>query len=193
VASASVPGFFPPVLIHVHEGARAYDELHADGGVTTSVFAFPLVANLALQDIPPLHGGSLYMIVNGQLAHLPDTTPVTTLAVLRKSFSAALTYNTRETILDTMTLADRLVMHFRLTEIPVGYPVKSSVDFDPRYMRQLFDYGQRCAAAGLLWLTPEQATRLNMNAHREADGAQPACPGPVDAALHPPVRVGGPP
>jgi len=59
------------------------------------------------------------------------------------------------TILDTMTLTDTLGMHFRLTEIPVGYPIKSSVDFDPRYMRELFDYGERCAAAGLLWITPE--------------------------------------
>jgi len=193
VASASVPGFFPPVLIHVHEGARAYDELHVDGGVTTSVFAFPLVATLALRDIPPLRGGKLYMIVNGQLAHLPDTTPVTTLTVLRKSFSAALTYNTRETILDTVTLANTLGMHFRLTEIPVGYPVKSSVDFDPRYMRELFDYGERCAAAGLLWITPEQANRLNMNARRDPADAEPACPGPADAASHTQAGVAHPP
>ncbi len=80
-------------------------------------------------------------------------------------------------LIDTVTLTDRLGMDFRLTEIPVGYPVKSSVDFDPRYMRQLFDYGERCASAGLLWITPKQANRLNMDAHRQADGVQPACPG----------------
>ena len=38
MASASVPGVFPPVLIRVREGGVEYDEMHVDGGVTTSVF-----------------------------------------------------------------------------------------------------------------------------------------------------------
>jgi len=182
VASASVPGFFPPVLIPVQEGTQAYDELHVDGGITTSVFALPMVANL-LPHLPSLDGGKLYIIVNGQLAHLPKTTPVNTLSILKSSSSAAETYNTRRAIINTINLTDRLGMQLRVTALPASFPVRHSLDFDPEYMRQLFDYGERCAAGGHLWLTPEQANKLNMSARPEREGEPPVCPDIPVAAL----------
>ncbi|MGA7964805.1 MAG: patatin-like phospholipase family protein [Gammaproteobacteria bacterium] len=175
VASASVPGFFPPVLIPVHEGTHAYDELHVDGGVTTTVFAFPLVASL-LPHLPPLHGGRLYIIVNGQLAHLPKTTPVNTLSILTRSSLAAETYNTRRAIINTINLSRRLGMQLRVTSIPASFPFRHSLDFNSKYMRKLFAYGEGCAAAGHLWLTPEQANKLNMSARPARKGVPLTCP-----------------
>ena len=176
VASASVPGVFPPILIHVREGDKKYDELHVDGSVTTSVFTFPLVAGLSPQDLPPLYGGRLYMIVNSQLARLPSATPINTFAVLARSFSAGMTYKTRESIIDTVNLTNRLGMQFRLTEIPADFPGASVVNFDPRFMRKLFAYGERCAQLGLLWITPQQAIKRNMSASPAA-ASPTACPG----------------
>lgn len=177
VASASVPGVFPPVLIHVRDGAHRYDELHVDGSVTTSVFTLPLVAGLRPQDLPPMRAGELYMIVDSQLARLPKTTPISTVAVLTRSFSAGMTYKTREAIIDTINLTGRLGMKFRLTEIPVDFPVSTVVDFSPKFMRKLFDYGERCAAEGRIWITPEQSIKRNMDAHRQSAAADTACPG----------------
>lgn len=177
VASASVPGVFPPVLIHVRDGAHRYDELHVDGSVTTSVFTFPMVAGLRPQELPPLRAGALYMIVDSQLARLPKTTPIRTLEVLTRSFSAGMTYKTREAIIDTINLTGRLGMKFRLTEIPVDFPVSTVVDFSPRFMRSLFDYGERCAAAGRVWITPEQSIKRNMAARVQSTAANTACPG----------------
>jgi len=176
VASASVPGVFPPILIHVQEGGKKYDELHVDGSVTTSVFTFPLVAAFSPQDLPPLHGGRLYMIVNSQLARLPSATPINTFAVLARSFSAGMTYKTRESIIDTINLTNRLGMHFRLTEIPADFPGASVVNFDPRFMRKLFAYGERCAKQGLLWITPQQSIKRN-NSASPAAATPTACPG----------------
>ena len=175
VASASVPGFFPPVLIPVREGTHAYDELHVDGGITTSVFVLPLVANL-LSHLPTLHGGKLYIIVNSQLAHLPKSTPVNTLSILMRSSSAALTYNTRRAIINTINLSRRLGMQLRVTAIPASFPVRHSLDFNPKYMRKLFDYGEQCAAGGHLWLTPKQANKLNMSARPGSKGVPSTCP-----------------
>ncbi|MDE2350228.1 MAG: patatin-like phospholipase family protein [Gammaproteobacteria bacterium] len=177
VASASVPGVFPPVLIHVRDGAHRYDELHVDGSVTTSVFTLPLVAGLRPQDLPPLRAGALYMIVDSQLARLPKTTPIRTIEVLTRSFSAGMTYKTREAIIDTINLTRRLGMSFRLTEIPVDFPVSTVVDFSPKFMRSLFDYGERCAAAGRIWVTPEQSIKHNMAARERSTAANTACPG----------------
>jgi hypothetical protein len=41
LASASIPGIFPPVIIEVDADGRRYDEVHVDGGVTAQDFAYP--------------------------------------------------------------------------------------------------------------------------------------------------------
>ncbi|MFC5582386.1 patatin-like phospholipase family protein [Rhodanobacter terrae] len=175
VASASVPGVFPPVLIHVREGNREYDEMHVDGGVTTSVFSMPLIVGIRSTELPQLRGAHLYMIVNGQLARTPQTTRYKTIDILSNAFAAELTYKTREAIVDNIAAARRLGMTFRLTEIPVDYPQTSFIDFDQQHMRALFDFAADCAARGLLWLTPAQSLRRNMGAPRAA-ADRVACP-----------------
>lgn len=176
LASASLPGIFPPVLINVSEGDKQYEELHVDGGVTTPVFVFPLVAAIAPEGLPKLNGVHLYMIVNGQLATRPTTTPVKTLDVMGRSFSAQLTYRTRETIINTVQMARQLGMQFRVTYIPVDYPVTSFVNFKPEYTRALFNYGARCAQQALLWLTPQEAVRRNSEPLPPDASGQSQCP-----------------
>lgn len=176
IASASVPGVFPPVLIRVRENGREYDEMHVDGGVTTSVFSTPLIAGIQSTELPLLRGAHLYMIVNGQLARTPQTTRYNTVDILSNALAAELTYKTREAIIDNIAAAKRLGMQFRLTEIPVDYPQASFIDFDQVHMQALFDYAADCAARGLLWLTPAQSVRRNMGAHHAAVSNLPACP-----------------
>jgi hypothetical protein len=69
---------------------------------------------------------------------------------------------------ENIAAAKRLGMTFRMTEIPVDYPQESFIDFDQQHMQALFDYAAGCAAQGLLWMTPEQSIRRNMNPRRIA-------------------------
>lgn len=176
IASASVPGLFPPVLIHVREGDHDYDELHVDASVTTSVFTTPLIADVRSIDLPQLRGANLYMLVNGKLARTPQTTPISTLAIITSSLSAEMTYKTREAILQNIAAAGRLGMTLRVSEIPVDYPQASFIDFDPRRMRALFDFAAGCAERGHLWLTPAQSVRRNMHPLPQVASQLPACP-----------------
>jgi hypothetical protein len=41
LASASIPGLFPPVAIEAQSNGRTLQELHADGGITTPFFLAP--------------------------------------------------------------------------------------------------------------------------------------------------------
>ncbi len=41
LASASVPGAFPPVLLNVEMGGRRFQEMHVDGGAAVQVFLYP--------------------------------------------------------------------------------------------------------------------------------------------------------
>jgi hypothetical protein len=179
IASASVPGVFPPVLIHVTDGKHDYDEMHVDGGVTTSVFTVPLIVGIQLYALPQLRGAHVYMIVNGQLARTPQTTPFNTTDVLSNSFAAETSYKTRNAIVENIATAKRLGMTFRMTDIPVDYPQESFIDFDQRRMQALFDYAADCAAQGLLWMTPEQSIRRNMAASRAPASGSLSCPGEV--------------
>jgi predicted acylesterase/phospholipase RssA len=179
VASASVPGVFPPVLIPVRDGTRRYAEMHVDGGVTTPLFTAPLIAQiLPDEQLQLLRGANLYVIVNGQLAITPTTTPYNTLDVLARSFTAELTYKTREALVLTLAFTRKRDMQFHLTAIPVDYPFRSFVDFEPSHMRALFDFGAGCAARGLLWVSAEQSLRRNVDPRRSDAPGTTACPLP---------------
>lgn len=41
LASAAIPGFFPPVLFDVEVDGRRYQELHVDGGAVAQAFLYP--------------------------------------------------------------------------------------------------------------------------------------------------------
>ncbi len=60
LASASVPGFFPPVPIAVEVNGRRFTEMHVDGGATTGVFLRASTLHLDREALragrPPLAG-----------------------------------------------------------------------------------------------------------------------------------------
>lgn len=59
VASSSVPGAFPPVMIPVRDSSGAHDEMHVDGGVTVPFFLFPEVAFISDEKFEQLNGAHL--------------------------------------------------------------------------------------------------------------------------------------
>src|SRR3977135_3355555 len=65
VASASVPGMFPPVMIHVNKDGVPHDQAHVDGSATMPFFVPPAF----VQTPPEARGGSnhtaVYVIIDG--------------------------------------------------------------------------------------------------------------------------------
>ena len=41
IASAAIPGAFPPMMFDVDVDGNHYQEMHVDGGASTQVFLFP--------------------------------------------------------------------------------------------------------------------------------------------------------
>lgn len=177
IASASVPGVFPPVLIPVEEGGRRYEEMHVDGGVTTSLFAAPLTALLLPHVSPALPRANLYVVINGKLASAPQRTPVNTIGILTRAFSADFTYKSRDALLLAVIYSRSRHMRLHLTEIPPAYPYESFVDFRPESMRRLFDFAAHCAERAQLWESAEQSLKRNMRSYKHTDSGPPACPG----------------
>jgi len=115
VASASIPGLFPPVLIHVEGGGASYDEMHVDGGTTLPFFVATEIAQILPREFERLRGARVFVLVNGQLGARPQTTRERPVAVLSRSFSAGLMHASRRSLELSAAFAERHGMQFRFS------------------------------------------------------------------------------
>ena len=185
VASASIPGVFEPVLIHVQLGGRLYDEMHVDGNVSASLFIAPAAAYFALLDQRSLNGARVYVLINGQIIDAPETTPFKLRPIVARTFSVALKHMSRAQVVAVDQFAEKYRMSVQSTYLPFDYPKYSSADFRASTMRPLFQYGVRCAQSGRLWTTMDETM----------DTVAAAAPpskriAPVDQAVECPLRNG---
>jgi predicted acylesterase/phospholipase RssA len=175
VASASVPGLFPPVVIRVQEQQALYEEVHVDG-TTTVPFVVPLGFVESSRDASdPSHGGAVYVIVDGRLSEQPASVRLRTRSILSRSVTAGLNHMLRTTLELTATDAELQGAQLQYAAIPVAYPRLDPFDFRTATMRSLFQYGYQCAQAGRLWTSSRSVGR---DGNRDDTGkAQPIeCP-----------------
>ena len=177
VASASVPGIFPPVLLSVNDGVHAFEEMHIDGSTSAPFFIAPLTINATLQNADVLRGANVYVIANTQLTSKQRATPVNTLAILSRSFTTTMNHMARDKIGQTFGFTTQNDMNLQVTAIPSSFPFAGSLAFDSNSMNELFSYGQRCAVQGQVWFDIPQA--VDRAAHNQPSAAldQTACPG----------------
>jgi hypothetical protein len=156
VASASVPGLFSPVLIHVQEAGVSYDEMHVDGNASTSLFIAPVAAYFAFLDPKSLEGAQVYVLINGQIIEAPKTTPYKLQPIVARTFSVALKHMSRAQVVAVDQFAERYGMSVQSTYLPFDYPKYNPADFRASTMGALFEYGARCAESGRLWTTMDE-------------------------------------
>jgi Patatin-like phospholipase len=190
VASASIPGVFPPVLIRVEESGEQFDELHVDGGTTTPLFIAPEIVNVLPDRLTELRGANVYVIVNGQLGVPTETVDSGTLAVVKRSVSAVLQSNSRLAIEVTSALAQQNGMQFFLTAIPNGFPYHGPLDMTPANMKALFDFGTTCAADDQLWGSPIEVLQAADEDPARVSGVTARCPAPPAALVASVTRRG---
>jgi len=153
LASASIPGVFPPVRINVKVGEQVYDELHVDGGVTTQVFIYPSQIDLerAAVDLGISGDQTMYVIRNGYLDARWSEVNLKLSSILLSSV---------DTIIRTQGLGDLYRIYlgamrdeadFKLAYIPEDFELEADELFDPEYMSALFDLGYEQARNGYNW------------------------------------------
>jgi predicted acylesterase/phospholipase RssA len=176
VASASVPGLFPPVVIRVQEQQALYDEVHVDGTVSLPFFV-PLAFVAPTRDASdPSHGAVVYVIVDGRLSEQPAPLRMRARSILSRSVSAGLNHMLRTTLELTATDAELEGAQFQFAAIPLAYPELHSFDFRTQSMRSLFQYGYQCAQAGRLWTSSRSAGRGDANPDAPGTGRPNQCP-----------------
>jgi len=178
-ASASVPGVFPPVLIRVEASGNAFDEMHVDGSTTAPLLVATGIVAILPDELEPLRGANMYVVVNGKLRAVEETTPVNTLSILRRSVAAALESNTRSAVELAYSFAQRNEMKLKVTEIPDSYPFGGLLDLEPSTMKALFEYGVRCATEDHLWADPLDVLDDLARPRAASSGGAAQCPAPI--------------
>ena len=175
VASASVPGMFPPVIIRVDEDGLAHDQAHVDGAATLPFFVPPVFLQTTLGMLST-HPTAVYVIVDGSLGEAGRTTRLTARAILSRSIRVGLNHMMLTTMELTAATARLDGADLRYSSLPARYPLPDSFDFSSKIRRPLARYAYECAQAGRLWTAIPRADSDNKNLHRMAQTPPVPCP-----------------
>ncbi len=152
LASASVPGLFPPVRIDVEINGKSYSEMHGDGGVTAQVFVQRSMFG-GDTTLAPARGkcsnSTVWVITAGKLYADASCTGDRTLEIGVNAINALLYSQTRNDIRRIAALAYESKAEFRLTALPQNFPLDPATrQFDPETMGKLFDVGHAIGRSG---------------------------------------------
>ena len=155
LASASIPGVFPPVMIEVvAPDGRTYDEMHVDGGVSAQVFTYPVA--LRLRDSDLLDGvrsgtPTVWVIRNAPLVFRYEQVERSLFKIAGRSISGLIRSNGIGDLYRIWLTSIRDGFDFRLASIPFDFDVVPSEPFDPVHMEALFERGRSDILTGEAW------------------------------------------
>lgn len=144
MASAAVPGVFPPVRFEVTVDGVQIEELHVDGGLAAQVFFAP--PGLNLSDYERRYFGKsrqkhMVLIRNGKLDPETNATDPQTLPLAARAISTLIKYQSKADIDRVRRLFAEPGSSFRAVGIPDGFNVQASGLFDRDYMKALYKVG----------------------------------------------------
>jgi predicted acylesterase/phospholipase RssA len=153
VASAAIPGAFPPMMIEVEANGQKYQEMHVDGGASAQVFVYP--ARLHLAEISEEYGVErerhVYVIRNGRLDPDWADTERQTMTIAGRAVSSLIQNQGVGDLYRIYALAQRDKVDFNLAYIPASFDVPLPEPFDQHYMQELYKLGYEMAKDGYKW------------------------------------------
>lgn len=180
IASATVPGLFPPKLFDVEAGGVRHQEMHVDGGVAAPLFLMP-DALLHWRNLGQrLRRGRVYVIVNTVLEPSPRSTPPGVASIMGRSFETMLRFSYRQALSLASGFCARHNLPLSVASIPSSFDHLNMLKFDTLTMRSIFDEAESLAQAHNIWSNPSsEPTGWRGLFKRQAARADIA-PGPED-------------
>jgi len=158
LASASIPGIFPPVYINVELNGQPYDEMHVDGGVFNQLFFTELLldfreaAELFYVGDDSNHLGHLYVIRNGKVAPEPQSIKSTAFQISKRSLATMIKVAAVKDTHRLYNAAKDNHIDFNYIEIPNSYISESEEAIDRDEMNALFNLGYLKARKNGFWI-----------------------------------------
>jgi predicted acylesterase/phospholipase RssA len=155
LASAAIPGAFPPTMFDVTLDGNPYQEMHVDGGAFAQAFLYP--ASITRQRRDRMASGQLvvaataYVIRNGRLDPEWATTERSTMGIAGRAIATMITASGINDVIRMYNTTQRDGIGYNLAYIGSDFTRKLPEPFDQGYMKALFDYGYQRARRGYDW------------------------------------------
>lgn len=153
LASASVPGVFPPVLIDVEAAGQHYQEMHVDGAAVTKAFLIPpqIGSLVDFQQEGLARDRRAYIIFNAGLDPEWASVDRRLLSITSRAIATMIHYGGYNDVLRIHATSQRNGIDYNLAYIDNKFTIERKTLFDQSYMRSLFDYGYQQGRHGYAW------------------------------------------
>ena len=155
LASAAIPGVFPPSYIRVQTADdRTYDEMHVDGGTSAQMFLYPSRTDWrsVMETLQVRGTATAWVIRNSRRQAEYDPVRARLAVIAGRSVSSLIRTQGIGDAYRIAAVTQRDGVELQLTWIPMTAPPNPGREvFDPQYMTELFDYGYRHMQDGQAW------------------------------------------
>lgn len=149
VASAAIPGAFPPMMIEVEAGGKRYEEMHVDGGAASQVFVYPPSLNISTAHVE--RERHVYIIRNARLDPNWAQVSRSTLSIAGRAIDSMIQTQGLGDLYRIYATSERDKVDFNLAYIPSTFTRVLKEPFETAYMKDLFDVGFAMAVKGYPW------------------------------------------
>jgi hypothetical protein len=159
LASAAIPGLFPPVRVRVQRPEGVADELHVDGGLSAQIFFAPPGLDLAKFQVEYFGGRreqNLYLLRNGKLAGEDEPAQLSTLALANRAISTLIKSQSKQNMDQIRASLAEQGTRVYAAAIPDSFSLKSKSMFDMAYMRELYRAGYSIGASKERWSNTDE-------------------------------------
>lgn len=155
LASAAIPGAFPPTMFDVTLDGKAYQEMHVDGGAFAQAFLYPPSVTVErrkrLQARQPVVKIGAYVIRNGRLDPEWSNVERRTLGIAGRAISTMIATSGYNDVIKIYFNCERDDIDYNLAFMGRDFDLALPKPFDPGFMRALYDYGYQRARRGYTW------------------------------------------
>ena len=155
LASAAVPGAFPPVMLDVTADGRAFQEMHVDGGAFTQVFLYPRQLAALRRASPvgaePVVPARAYVIRNARLDPNWAAVDRRMLTIAGRAIATMIGSGGYNDLVRIWSTTRQDGVDFNLAFIGADFEGTYTEAFEQAYMRRLFAYAYDRARRGYDW------------------------------------------
>jgi Patatin-like phospholipase len=165
LASASIPGAFPPQYFEVEADGRRFYEMHGDGGVTTQVFGFIFLSRL--MTLTGRSEGRMFVLRDELVTPAWAKVKPTVLHLAGRAIDSLVKYQGVGDIYRAYLVSVETGVDFNLAYIPSSFhrELPKGEAFDPAFMTALFNTGYDQARSGTAWKKEPPALQLIKPGH----------------------------
>ena len=154
LASAAIPGAFPPSMVPVEVDGKKYEEMHVDGGASAQVFLYPpsMPRSAEAMGVQMNRGGHVYVIRNSVLTATWADVERRTISIAGRAIDSLIHTQGIGDLYRIYLTTQRDGFDFNLVYIGPDFKYENKKEeFETPFMVSLYDYGFRMGQEADPW------------------------------------------